>query len=151
MVEALAAHLGLDIDAEHVAPVVDHYHQTRVQQVDPQQGRGGDEDQSPVLTREESVDEQPDRHREPELQHAREYRAGEVQGEEFAMGLVVSEETPEELSRPALVSGSARHGARRSSRRNRQETDRARGRYERVSVYSPCLNCPVLTPNPLSC
>ena len=46
VVEALAAHLGLDIDPEHVAPVVDDHHQTGVQQVDPQQRRGGDEDQS---------------------------------------------------------------------------------------------------------
>src|SRR5215208_4829402 len=109
MVEALAAHLGLDIDAEHVAPVVDHYHQTRVQQVDPQQGGGGDEDQSPVLTREQPVEEQPNRHREPELQHAREHRAGEVQGEKRAMWLVIGEETPEELPRPDLVSRPGLH------------------------------------------
>ena len=76
---------------------------------DAEQGGGCNEDQRPVLTGEESVDEQADRHRKSQLQHTGEHRAGEIQGEEFAVGLVVGEETLEELPRSDLVPGHGLH------------------------------------------
>ena len=39
VVEALAAHLGLDVDAEHMAPIGDDDHQPGIEQVDPEQRR----------------------------------------------------------------------------------------------------------------
>jgi hypothetical protein len=92
VVEGGAPHVGLDVDAEHVAPVGDGGDEPGIDDVDAQQPDSGEQDDRPVLAREEPVDE--DRHgdREPQLQQARQHRTREVQREQPAVGAVVGEE-----------------------------------------------------------
>jgi hypothetical protein len=107
MVEAAAAHLGLDVDAELVAPVVDDDHQGRIEEVDAEQRGGSNEDKPPVLPRQEAIDEEPDRHREAELEQAGEDRTGEIEREEPAMGPVVGEKAADERG---VIGGDGGHG-----------------------------------------
>ena len=76
-----------------MAPVVDHHHQPGIEQVDPQQNRGGDEDQAPVLTGEQPVDESPKASGKPSSSMPVSTAQGKSRAKSFAMGLVVGEET----------------------------------------------------------
>jgi hypothetical protein len=95
VVEGAAAHLRLDVDAEHVPPVGHDRHQPGVERVDREQAGGGQQDQRPVPAGQEHVDEGLHGHREPELEQAGEHGAAEVEQEQPAVRPVVGEEGSE--------------------------------------------------------
>ena len=95
MIEGAAAHLGFNVDAEHVAPIGDHDHQATVDQVDRQQAYRGDHDQAPILPRQQPVHEGADGHGKAEFEQARNDRATEIQQEQAPIGTIVREEAPQ--------------------------------------------------------
>jgi hypothetical protein len=95
VVEGLAAHVGLDVDAQHVAPIDHHGVEPRIGQIHAEQPRRGEQDERPVLRRQEIVDEELRCDREGELQEAGQDRAGKVQQEQLPVRCVVGKEASE--------------------------------------------------------
>ena len=93
MIEGLAAHLGLDVDAEHVAPIGDRRHQPTVQDVDREEARRSERDRDPVAGRQKTIDEDLDRDGEAEFEQSGNHRATEVEDEQPAVRPVIGEET----------------------------------------------------------
>lgn len=89
MVEGGPAHIGLDIDAEHMSPIGDDRHQSGIDRIDEKQRRRGKDDQHPLLRRQKIVDEQLHRHRETEFQKTRKDRTGEIEDEQSPVGAVI--------------------------------------------------------------
>ncbi len=92
VVEGLAAHLGLDRDAEGVAPVVHDRLQPGVEDVDAEQQGGGAGDQPPVLSRQQLVDKDLHGDREGELKHAGQHGTAEIEEEQMLVGQVIGKE-----------------------------------------------------------
>jgi hypothetical protein len=92
VVEGLPAHLRLDLDAEHVAPVGHHHVEPGGGGVDHQQADHGEPDQPPIVARQQRVDEGLHRHREAELEQPGDHGAAEVEQEEPAMRAIIGEE-----------------------------------------------------------
>lgn len=100
VIEGAGAHLGLYIDAEHVAPVGHDRHQSGVQDVDHQQPGGGGERQAPVSLRQQPVDEEGDGQRKGKFEQAREHGAAKVQPEQALPRTIVLEELAKHHSGP---------------------------------------------------
>ncbi len=83
---------GLDVDAEHVAPVGDHHHQAGIGHVDQRQRRGGEQDQAPILPGQEAVDEALHGDGEAEFEQAGQHRAAEIDQEQRPVRPVIGEE-----------------------------------------------------------
>ena len=92
VVERLPAHLGLDLDAEHVTPVGHHHVEAGGGGVDRDEADHRQPDQPPVVARQQRVDEGLDRHREAEFEQARDHGAAEVEQEQPAVRAVIGEE-----------------------------------------------------------
>ena len=95
VVERPPAHLGLDVDAEVVAPIRHHRHQPGVEQVDGKQHRRGQQDDAPVAARQKLVDEAAHRHGEAQFEQPGDHCAAEIEREQAPIWLIVSEETLE--------------------------------------------------------
>ena len=116
VVEGAAAQLGLDIDAEYVAPVDDHRRQPAVQQVDGEQGGDGEKDDREVALGQQAVDEGAHRHREPEFKHAGDGGAAEIEQQQPDVRAVVGQEWPQQLqNRPARIAAATSSPASRFS------------------------------------
>src|SRR5690606_29768001 len=102
MVERLPPHVGLDVDAEHVAPVGDHEGKEGVEQVDERQADGGEGDYPPLPAGQQLIDEHLHGDREAQLEDAEYYRRGEIEYEQAPIGRVISEEP---LQHRAMVLG----------------------------------------------
>ncbi len=94
--ESPAAHFGLDVDAEHVAPVGHRGCEGSRQQVDGQQRERGQQDQAPGSSGEQPVDEGLDGDGEAEFQQTGEDGAAEVQQEQAKVRPVILEKLPEQ-------------------------------------------------------
>ena len=81
VIEALAAHLGLDVDPEPMAPIGHDREETGVERIDDEQRGRGQRDQPPVLPGQQTVDEGSHRERKAEFEQARHDGAGESRGE----------------------------------------------------------------------
>src|SRR5690606_10062365 len=92
MVERLPPHVGVDVDAEHVAPVGDHEGKEGVEQVDERQADGGEGDYPPLPAGQQLIDEHLHGDREAQLEDAEYYRGGEIEYEQAPIGRVISEE-----------------------------------------------------------
>ena len=90
MVERPAAHLGLDVDAKHMAPIGDDILQHGIQRIDAQQPRCRQQDQRPIFAGQQPVNKLVDRQRKPQFQKTDNNRAGKIQKEEMAVWLIVS-------------------------------------------------------------
>ena len=90
--EGAGAHLGFDVDAQHVAPVGHHQHQPGIDDVDADQRHRGQHDQSPVAARQQVVDEARDGQRKGQLEQAREHGGSEIKPEEPHVRTVIVEE-----------------------------------------------------------
>ncbi|MNE45450.1 hypothetical protein D3C80_1397350 [compost metagenome] len=93
VVEGFPAHIGLDIDAEHVAPIGDDNHKTGVHRIADEKRDRGDHDQEPLLCHQQPVDEQLDRHGKAEFQQAGKNRTAEIENEQSLVGAVIGKET----------------------------------------------------------
>ena len=67
MAKEFAAHIGFNVDAEHVAPIGDHILEHGIQRIDAQQRGGGQNDHRPILAGQQLVDKLIDRKRKAQF------------------------------------------------------------------------------------
>ena len=107
----VAPHVGLDVDAEHVAPVGHDILQRGVEHVDAQQCARGEQDQPPILAGQQPVDKLVDGEREAQFEQPHNEGAAEVEKEEVAVGSIVGCELAEHGGRFQSERGVGRIGA----------------------------------------
>ena len=91
MIENLASHLGFDRDSEHVPPVIHEELEPSIDRVNPKQNRRRAQNQSPVLTRKQLIDERMNRQRKSQFQAPGHHRAEDIKSEQPFMGFVILE------------------------------------------------------------
>ena len=96
MIESFSAHLGLDIDSEHMTPIGDDDLQARIDQVDHQESDSRHCDQTEFIGRQEPINEQRHGQWEGKLQKARDHGAGEVQNKELPVRAIVGGKAPKD-------------------------------------------------------
>ncbi len=129
VVEGALAQRGLDGDAEHVAPVGHHGHERGVGRVHGEQREHGQHDQVHVARGQQPVHEQPHRHGEAELEHARQRGAAEIERDEAPVRPVQRREALHQG--PAAVGGGGVHRGQRWPRPRGFATAAAMGRLRR--------------------
>ncbi len=113
VLERAGTHFGLDIDAEHVAPIGDDGHQPAIERVNHQQRGGGQHDELQIGLRQQLVDKTLHRHGKAEFQQPGQHGAAEVDQEQPAVWPVIGEEGFQHVISFLLVSPARRRAATR--------------------------------------
>src|SRR5690606_14579391 len=93
MIKNRAPHVRLDIDAQHMAPIVDDKLQTRVQGVNQQKANAGKHDERPVLFGQQSIHENADEERNSKLQYPGKYGTTEIKEKQSLIRTIVRKKT----------------------------------------------------------
>ncbi|MNC43065.1 hypothetical protein D3C75_919080 [compost metagenome] len=97
MIEHFFAHIGFDIDSQHMSPIRDDIIHGSVEGIDGKQGNTGNQNQRPVLAGQQIINKCVHGHRESKFQQTRTYRTGEVENKQLFVGAVIGEKTTQHL------------------------------------------------------
>lgn len=78
-------------------PIGNHIVHGCVKCIDPEQNHAGNQNQGPILTRQQIINEFIDSHRKSKLQQTRTHRTGEIKDKQLLVGTVIGEKTTQHL------------------------------------------------------